>query len=259
MKHFCLNRGSLIFLILITAFVSVSAQESDKRDFLKAFQNADTYFYYDQNYFKAANLYEPLVASHPDNYNLAAKLGICYLNLDGKNAEALKLLKSASRGVVSTEKEYKQTGEKAPLDTYLYLAIAFHRNDSLEQALTFFNDAKRNLANTEPYQEDFIDLQIRNCRYAMEMKKRPLRIISEYFTPWLLEVYEKFPIIPVVLGVLGIVVLFGLKYRRKMKGKHRFIVRTRKTRYGSDLRILQISLAGLTGFIPIRLPVTEAP
>ncbi len=32
---------------------------------------------------------------------------------------------------------------------------------------------------------DFIDLQIRNCRYAMEMKKRPLRIISDYFAPWL--------------------------------------------------------------------------
>ena len=185
MKDFCSKRRLLIFLIFFTGFVSVLSQESDRRDFLKAFQNADTYFYYDQNYFKAANLYEPLHDSHPDNYNLAAKLGICYLNLDGKNAEALKLLEEASKGVVSSEKEYKQTGEKAPLDTYLYLAIAFHRNDSLEQALTFFNNAKRNLASTEPYQEDFIDLQIRNVRYAMEMKKRPLRIISEYFTPWL--------------------------------------------------------------------------
>jgi outer membrane protein OmpA-like peptidoglycan-associated protein/tetratricopeptide (TPR) repeat protein len=187
MKHFCSKRRLLIFLVFVTGIVSVSAQEATTKEFLRAFQNADTYFYYDQNYFKAANLYEPLITTHPDNYNLAAKLGICYLNLDGKDSEALKLLKKASEGVVSSEKEYKQTGEKAPLDTYLYLAIAFHRNDSLEQALTFFNNAKKRLASTEPYQEDFIDLQIRNCRYAMEMKKRPLRIISNYFTPWLKE------------------------------------------------------------------------
>ncbi len=175
----------LIFSLLASGFVSLSGQETARKDFIKAFQNADMYYYYDQDYLKAAALYEPLVEAHPENYNLAAKLGICYLNLDGKNNEALQLLKKASGGVVSSEKEYKQTGEKAPLDTYLYVGIAFHRADSLDKALTFFYDAKKRLAESEPYQADFIDLQIRNCRYAMEMKKRPLRIISEYFTPWL--------------------------------------------------------------------------
>ena len=34
---------------------------------------------------------------YPDNSNLAAKLGICYLNIDGKKAEALKLLVKASQ------------------------------------------------------------------------------------------------------------------------------------------------------------------
>ena len=178
-------RRFFVFSILVTGFVSLSAQETVRKEFIKAFQNADMYYYYDQDYLKAAALYEPLIKDHPENFNLAAKLGICYLNLDGKNNEALKLLKKASEGVVSSEKEYKQTGEKAPLDTYLYLGIAFHRADSLEQALIFFNDAKNRLVDPEPYQEDFIDLQIRNCRYAMEMKKRPLRIISDYFTPWL--------------------------------------------------------------------------
>ena len=86
---------------------------------------------------------------------------------------------------MSSEKEYKQTGEKAPLDTYLYLAIAFQRSDSLQQALTYLNDVKKRLSPSDTYQMDFIDLQIRNCRYAMEMKKRPVRVISDYFAPWL--------------------------------------------------------------------------
>ncbi len=185
MKHIYLIRKVFIFSVLLTGFASLFAQEAAQKEFKKAFQNADMYYYYDENYLKAASLYEPLVKDHPDNYNLAAKLGICYLNLDGKKEQALELLKKASKGVVSSEKEYKQTGVKAPLDTYLYLAIAFHRNDSLETALTYFNDVKKKLADSETVQEDFIDLQIRNCRYAIEMKKKPLRILSEYFAPWL--------------------------------------------------------------------------
>jgi outer membrane protein OmpA-like peptidoglycan-associated protein len=183
MKHIYPIKKLFIILFLFAGPALLYAQES--ANFLKAFKNADMYYYYDENYLKAASLYEPLVKAYPDNYNLAAKLGICYLNLDGKNEDALALLKKASKGVVSSEKEYKQTGNNAPRDTYLYLAIAFHRCDSLQQALEFFNDAKKRVDENDTYQQDFIDLQIRNCRYAMEMKKRPLRIISEYFAPWL--------------------------------------------------------------------------
>ncbi len=178
-------KSLFIILVLATAPTLLRSQGSPNKEFLRDFKNADMYYYYDENYLKAASLYEPLVKAYPDNYNLAAKLGICYLNLDGKRTDALNLLKKASKGIVSSEKEYKQTGDKAPLDTYLYLAIAFHRCDSLQQALSFFTNAKKNVDNADTYQQDFIDLQIRNCRYAMEMKKRPLRIITEYFAPWL--------------------------------------------------------------------------
>jgi len=185
MKHFYPFRKVTVIFFLLALGNGMTAQEPSRREFQRAFQNADTYFYYDENYLKAAGLYEPLVKEHPDNYNLAAKLGICYLNLDGRQLDALQLLKKASQGVVSNAKEYKQTGEKAPLDTYLYLAIAFHQNDSLVQALNFFNTMKKTLSDEDTYQLDFIDLQIRNCRYAMEMKKRPLRLVTDYFAPWL--------------------------------------------------------------------------
>jgi outer membrane protein OmpA-like peptidoglycan-associated protein len=185
MKHIYTIEKSFIFAVLFAGFIPVCSQETDLKEFQKAFRNADMYYLYDENYLKAANLYEPLLKQHPDNYNLAAKLGICYLNLEGRKEEALSLLRKAAKGVVSNEKEYSQTGEMAPLDTYLYLAIAFHRNDSLPQALSYLNDVRKRLSPSDTYQIDFIDLQIRNCRYAMEMKKRPLRLISDYFTPWL--------------------------------------------------------------------------
>ncbi len=183
MNH--LPRTALCFTFLITASTALFSQDQPKKEFIRAVKDADNLYYYDENYEKAASLYAPLLQANPGNSNLAAKLGICYLNIDGKKQEALELLKKASANVVINDKEYVEYGEKAPLDTYMYLAEAYHQNDSLEKALTIFYDVKKNLGSTEVYREEYIDMQIRNCRYAIEMKKKPLTIISELFAPWL--------------------------------------------------------------------------
>ncbi len=183
MNH--LTKSVLCFTILTSASATLFSQDQPKKEFIKAVQYADLSYYYDEDYEKAASLFEPLLKANPGNSNLAAKLGICYLNIDGKKQDALELLKKASANIVSTDKEYVEYGEKAPLDTYMYLAEAYHQNDSLEKALTIFNNVRKSLANTEVFREDYIDNQIRDCRYAMEMKKKPLTIISELFAPWL--------------------------------------------------------------------------
>ncbi len=97
MKHIYPIKSLFIILVLFTAPTLLRSQESANKDFLRDFKNADMYYYYDENYLKAASLYEPLVKAYPDNYNLAAKLGICYLNLDGKKVEALNLLEESVR------------------------------------------------------------------------------------------------------------------------------------------------------------------
>jgi outer membrane protein OmpA-like peptidoglycan-associated protein len=168
---------------------SLCSQESADKEFTKAFHNADNYFYYDENYVTAASLYEPLYKTHPDNSNLAAKLGICYLNIEDKKSEALELLIKASKNYAAKASDYVQTGSKAPHNVMLYLAIAYHRNDSLDKALSIYNELKKELTPDQTTQEEFLDLQIRDCKYAIEMKKKPLRIISDLFAPWL----SKFP------------------------------------------------------------------
>jgi outer membrane protein OmpA-like peptidoglycan-associated protein len=162
------------------------AQEADK-EFTREFHNADNYFYYDENYEMAASLYEPLYKAHPDNCNLAAKLGICYLNIDDRKTEALDLLKKASKNYAPTAASYVQTGDKAPNNVILYLAIAYHRNDSLDKALSLYTSLRKELTPDQTTQQEFLDLQIRDCKYAMEMKKKPLRIVSDLFAPWLAE------------------------------------------------------------------------
>jgi outer membrane protein OmpA-like peptidoglycan-associated protein len=183
----CFIQSILGIFFIFSCVVPLRAQEMPVKDFNKSVQNADIVFYYDNDYEKAALLYESILKAFPGNCNIQAKLGICYLKIDGKKAEALKLLKSASSNVATEKKEYSETGEKSPVDTYLYLAEAYHLNDSLDKALSLFNDLKKKLGNTEEdvQRGDYIDLQIRDCRYALEMKKKPLTILWDLYAPWL--------------------------------------------------------------------------
>lgn len=178
-----LLKNSLIVLLLINCLDPALSQ--DKRALNKQIQQADISFYYDKDYLKAASLYEPIYNAYPENSNLAAKLGICYLNIEGKKRDALLLLEKASKNVVNERKDYNEYGELAPPDTYMYLALAYHANDSLEKAVSQYNLMKKRLTDSEVFTEEYIDNQIRNCRYAIEMKKKPVRVLSDLFAPWL--------------------------------------------------------------------------
>jgi len=182
-KNAALKAYLLIIFIITSSFLH--AQDISRKEFIKSVQEADISFYFDEDFIKAASLYESVLKEYPDNSNLAAKLGVCYLNIDGKKKEALRLLKQAVTNVAARDKEYTETGIKAPPDTYLYLAIAYHVNDSLDKAISLYNELKLKSGNSDESVEEFFDKQIRDCRYAGEMKKKPLTILSQLFVPWL--------------------------------------------------------------------------
>lgn len=180
-------RKIIVLSSLLFFYLPVFSQLLSRKGFIKAVQQADIFYYYDQNYEKASVLYEDLVKKYPDNSNLLTKLGICYLNLDGKNKSALKLLSQAIKNVVSNDSEFKEYGDKAPLDTYLYLAVAYHQNDSLQKAIDLYTDARKRLSGTKIFRDEYIDNQIKDCRYAMEMMKRKVSVNQTLFTEWLKE------------------------------------------------------------------------
>jgi flagellar motor protein MotB len=180
-------RKSTIFAFLVFCLPSLFSQILSKKEFIKAVKEADVFYYYNEDYEKAADLYQKLFNIYPDNCNLSAKLGICYLNIDGKKAESLRLLLKASSNIVSDDKDYIEFGEKAPLETYLYLAIAYHHNDSLQKAISFYYNAKKRLGRTKLFREEYIDKQISDCRYALEMEKKPQPLVTNLFAPWLTE------------------------------------------------------------------------
>ncbi len=181
---FCLKR-ILLLTIPLLCHTALMGQKSTDKAFPKVMREADEYYYYDSDNQKAAELYSTLLASNPGHANLQSKLGTCYLNIDGKKTEALELLKEALENIVDRDRNYSDLGEKAPLDTYLYLGVAYLMNDSIEKAITAFNNAREKLANTDLFRDDYIDNQIKNCQYALEMKKGSLPLEKRLLASWL--------------------------------------------------------------------------
>jgi outer membrane protein OmpA-like peptidoglycan-associated protein/tetratricopeptide (TPR) repeat protein len=175
----------LSFLIFNLFSPTLQSQTQSNKEFIGAVQDADLYFYFNEDYEKAASLYETLYKNHPDNSNIAAKLGICYISIDGKKTDALKLLKKASENVVRSDDEYLEYGQKALLDTWFYLAHAYHINDSLDKAITLYYDVRKKIGSTEAFRVEYIDNQIKACRYAIEMKKNPVNTSEEILIQWL--------------------------------------------------------------------------
>jgi outer membrane protein OmpA-like peptidoglycan-associated protein len=173
------------FILFLFIFSPLRSQSSSNKEFIRAVQAADLYFYYNENFEKAASLYEVLHNKYPENSNISAKLGICYLNIDGKNAEALILLKKARSHIVKSDKDYLEYGQSAPIDTWFYLAHAYHINDSLNTAIILYNEVKRKIGSTEAFRTEYIDNQIKACNYALKMEKNPVKISSEFLFPWL--------------------------------------------------------------------------
>lgn len=180
-------RKTTILILLAFSCFSLQSQSISKKEDIKTVRQADVFYYYDEDFEKAASIYESLLKIYPDNANLTAKLGICYLNIDGKKAEAMRLLDKASKNIVAKDNEYIEYGDKAPLDTYLYRAIACHRNDSLNKAISLFYEARKKLGRTEIFRDDYMETQIKACRYAIEMQKNPVIVVANLFVQWLAE------------------------------------------------------------------------
>jgi outer membrane protein OmpA-like peptidoglycan-associated protein len=174
---------SLFFLIIPAS--PLLTQTLSNKEYIRAVQDADLYFYFNDDFEKAASLYEVLLKKWPENSNLAAKLGICYLNVDGKKGDALAMLEKAKSNVAKSDNEYLEYGQKAPLDTWFYLAHAYHLNDSLIKAISLYTDVKKKMGSTEAFRSEYIDNAIKACKYAIELEKNPVLISKDLLIPWL--------------------------------------------------------------------------
>lgn len=131
----------LLLLGLVLCQFIVAQDINPDRTFVNYFYDAEAYMY-EGNYDVALDLLLKLEEMDPENPNLWYKIGYCYLNTRLYKTKAQSYLENAVN-YVNPEYEADNHRERGtPLESYLYLGIAYRMNYEFELSLQAFNDLR---------------------------------------------------------------------------------------------------------------------
>ncbi len=146
-------------------------------NFRELFLYAESEFLFEE-YAEALPTYLRLNKQYPDNDNINYKIGVCYLNDPYEKEKAIGFLEKAVQNINPKFKEnsFKETG--APLEAYFYLGNAYRINDQLPKAIETY-ELFRDQADSELYDLELVNEQIRACKNAIDLQTRPVDIEME--------------------------------------------------------------------------------
>lgn len=159
----------LLFLLIVS---NIHAQRAD--EFKELFHEAEYAFFSEENYERALPVFLMLKDMEPDNANVKYYIASCYLHMMGQKGKAIPYLEEAV--LKATEKYvYGYKEKRAPMDTYFYLAHAYHVIERLDDAIRVYNDYLNKLRVEDYLMVDFIDQQIKACEIAKKLRKEPIK------------------------------------------------------------------------------------
>ncbi|MDD4148724.1 MAG: OmpA family protein [Bacteroidales bacterium] len=147
----------LIFIGLVITQLIFSQDIKPDRTFVNYFYDSEAYMY-ERNYDAALDILLKLEEIDPDNPNITYKIGYCYLNTRLYKTKAESYLE---RAVEHSNPDYKADNHRertAPLESYLYLGIAYRMNYEFELSLQAFNDLKNKLNPSKSEDKALLDL-----------------------------------------------------------------------------------------------------
>ena len=163
--------SSFLFLI----FLLHTAHAQDMKIFRTMFREAEAILLYLNEDRTALEMFLELDRMDPGNAHINYKIGLCYLHIQGEKDKAipylLKATKSVSRDFVPTYKE-----RNAPPDALFYLALSYHVNNQLDEAIVAYNDFIEQADINSYYNIDYVREQINGCLLAKEMMDNPLPV-----------------------------------------------------------------------------------
>ncbi|MDD2635271.1 MAG: OmpA family protein [Bacteroidales bacterium] len=147
----------LIIIGLVTIQLAISQNIKPDRTFVNYFYDSEAYMY-EENYDEALNLLLKLEEIDPENPNIIYKIGFCYLNTRLYKTKAQAYLEKA---IAHSNPNYKADNHRertTPLESYLYLGIAYRMNYKFELSLQTFADLRDLLDPSNPEDKILIDL-----------------------------------------------------------------------------------------------------
>lgn len=171
-----MNKCFLCLLIILIIPLSSFSQEN--KDLQEKFLEAE-YFLLNEDYPDALGLYQQLYEKLPDNANIAYRIGVCYLNIQGQKNLSIDYLETASKNMSSRHKEGTINQVAAPYDALYDLAKAYRVNFMFDKAKEAYMKYAGTLLPDDTENQDFIKHEIEVCDMAKKLISSPVEYQEE--------------------------------------------------------------------------------
>jgi len=171
-----MSKGAVCLSVIV--FFSLSLVAQDNKDFQDTFLEAE-YFFMNEEYSDAITYYLQLYEKLPDNANLAYRIGVCYLNIQGKKDFSVEYLEKASKQMSAKFKEGNINQKASPYDALYYLGKAYQINYKFDKAKEVFNKYLGTILHDDQENLDFINHEIEICDMAKVLIDKPIKYSEE--------------------------------------------------------------------------------
>lgn len=161
-----------IILLMFLMYLPLAGQNWNEIYYL---ENEAEYLLEEKNYEKAIELYQKILKEIPSSSFTKFKIGLAYLKTDEQKDKAILFLEEASENVAPdfNPRDIRET--RTPIEGYLYLGLAYHMNNRLDDALSMYEKYKE-LITSDHYNYPIVTQYIESCKNAEEMIATPRRM-----------------------------------------------------------------------------------
>jgi tetratricopeptide (TPR) repeat protein len=165
-------------LLLFILVLGITLRAQDNIRLQEAFYEAE-YFLMRGDYADALPYYQGIYTVMPENANIAFRIGICYLNIEGSKNQAIEYLELASEKVSAKYREGSLRQIEAPYEAIFFLGDAYRINYMFEKAKEAYARYRETLLPDDIENTMFVDQQIAACNNAPAMMAHPVRFTIE--------------------------------------------------------------------------------
>lgn len=173
MKKFYLN----IVVILLFSTVCFGQANTGKK-LERIFYDA-IFFFNNEDFKEAANLFQQVLKEYPDNANLNFHTGMSWLNVKGQEYKAIPYLEKSTHNTTLKYRKNNFKEKKAPHHVWFYLGNAYRINNQLDKALDTY-EVFQNIKNFDRiYNIRIVSDEIAACSRAKIIQDSPLNLKTE--------------------------------------------------------------------------------
>ena len=166
----------LTIITLLTLLVNVLfGQNNENINFSKKYFDAETMIEYG-DFQSAIKVYNELLTVDSGNANINFKIGFCYLNTSLEKNKAIYFLEKALDNISEEYNSENTKGKSAPLETYFFLAQAYHLDYQFDKSINILDTLKSKLIDNEGKFYNDIVLLIEKCENGKRLVQYPVKM-----------------------------------------------------------------------------------